>query len=68
MRLHFDAFDLDAPRIRGLVQTRLHGVRDGLPFGKDLGQAPSSQDRSQRTGSQQSSRVAETRRRLFVFE
>lgn len=57
---HFDSFDLDAPRIRGFVKRRLHGVGDGLALWEDLCQVSRTEHRPQCAGCQQSSRVTET--------
>lgn len=62
---HLHALNLDTPRFRGFVQGRLHGVRDGLALGQDLGQTSRPEDRSQRAGSQLSSGMTEKQRSII---
>lgn len=53
LHLHFHALNLDAPRIGGVVQRRLHDVGDGLAFRQDFRQIFGAQYVSQRGGGQQ---------------
>ena len=48
--LHLHSLHFYSPRIGGLIKTRLHGVRDGLPLGEDLGQVLGAQHVPQRCG------------------
>jgi hypothetical protein len=41
---HFHSLHLDAPRVRGLVQRRLHHVGDTLTLGEDVAQILRAQD------------------------
>ncbi len=51
--LHFDALDLDAPGLGGLVERGLHGRGYALPIAQDLVKVLRAEDVSQRRLSQQ---------------
>ena len=56
--LHFNSFDLDAPRVGGLVEGRLHDVRDRLTFGQNFGQIFCAQNVSESCGGEKASWMA----------
>lgn len=58
IHLHFDAFDFDAPWVGGIVQWRLHGMRDCLAFGEQFGQAASAKNIAQCGGGQEARGMA----------
>ena len=59
---HLHPLDLDSPRVCGLVQARLHDVRDGLPLREDLGQVLGAQNVPQCRRREEPRRMAEGRR------